>query len=175
MTFSKFIPVSILALLTSATVSCAANSTEVKSTNANNYLKPGASITYSHDLKSQISSGDTVTFKLGLNEPYNKGQLNVSLIADGDIALFASSTQASFNMADEGPHEMTVSLTANSNGRHYINVQALAVNPSGQSQPRIFSIPVQVGPVIAQKPNENMKIMSNGEAIIEMQADEVIK
>ena len=89
--------------------------------------------------------------------------------------MFTSSTQASFDMTQGPNHEMDVSLTARSNGRHYINVVAQATNDRGQSSPRIFSIPVQVGPVIAQKPNENMITLDNGENIISMEAQEVIK
>jgi len=78
-------------------------------------------------------------------------------------------------MVSEASHKMNISIVGNSNGRHYINVQALAISPSGESQPRIFSIPVQVGPPTAQKPDVNMKTMEDGEAIVEMEAQEVIK
>ena len=122
-----------------------------------------------------MNVGETATFKLTLDEPYKAGQLSVNLTPDGDLTLFPSSTQASFDMSEDAPHEMTISFTANSNGRYYINVEALAVNSSGQSRPRIFSIPVQVGAAAAQKPNADMKTMENGENIIEMEAEEEIK
>jgi len=175
MTFFKFISAVTLALTVSLGTACAANSTDVRAAQTNNYLKPGASVTYNHNLKSQLSVGESTTFKLSLGESYTDGELKVSLSADGDIRLFATSTQAEFNMASTTSHDMNVSFTANSNGRHYINVQALAVSPSGQSQPRIFSIPIQVGPAAPQKPNENMKTLENGENIIEMEAQEEIK
>jgi len=175
MTFSKIISAGGLALMTSLAAGCSANSAETKTAQANNYLKPGASVTYSHDLKSQLSAGETTTFKLTLDESYTEGQLSVNLSTDGDIALFPTSTQARFDMADATAHEMYVSLTANANGRHYINVQAQTIDASGQSQPRIFSIPVQVGPLTEQKPNPDMKTMESGENIIEMEAEEEIK
>ena len=175
---SKFLAMGITALSVSLASACSANSAEMTTQNnaqSNDYLKPGAAVTYSHNLKSQISVGETATFKLTLDEPYKAGDLKVSLTTDGDITLFSTSTQGRFDMGEDGPHEMNISLTANSNGRHYINVEALAVNPSGQSQPRIFSIPVQVGAVTTQKPNADMKTMENGENIIEMKAEEEIK
>lgn len=177
MTISKFVSAAVLAFSVSLISACSANSAELTAQQAtsDNYLKPGASVTYSHNLKSQLSVGETVDFKLVLGESYNQGQLDVRLSTEGDIGLFPTSTQASFDMTEEANHEMNVSFVANSNGRHYINVQALAFNPSGQSRPRIFSIPVQVGPITAQKPDPNMKIMESGEKIIEMEAEETFK
>lgn len=178
MTISKFLLMGALASSVSFASACSANSAELgaqKTPQSNDYLKPGAAVTYSHNLKSQFAIGETASFKLTLDEPYKAGQLSVGLTADGDLTLFPTSTQASFDMGEDGPHEMNVSFTANANGRHYINVEALAVNSSGQSRPRIFSIPVQVGAVTAQKPNVDMKTMEDGENMIEMEAQEEIK
>ncbi|MEP3889264.1 MAG: hypothetical protein ABJN69_02285 [Hellea sp.] len=175
---SKFLVMGITALSLSLASACSANSAEMATQNkapSDSYFKPGAAVSYSHNLKSQMAAGETATFKLTLDEPYKAGQLSVNLTPDGDLTLFPSSTQASFDMREDGPHEMTISFTANSNGRYYINVEALAVNSSGQSRPRIFSIPVQVGAAIAQKPNVDMKTMESGENIIEMEAEEEIK
>jgi len=162
----------------SATTACAGPNKTLKSevlAQDNGYIKPGAAIRYSHSLKSQLSVGELTTFSLGLSESYGQGTLQVSLRADGDISIVSADTQMSFDMASEASHEMNISIVGNSNGRHYMNVQALAISPSGQTEPRIFSIPVQVGPVLAQKPDVNMKTMEDGETIIEMEAQEVIK
>jgi len=172
MTFSKI-------FLTSAmmfTASCAmANKAETTAySNAGEYQKPGASINYSHNLKSQLSPGEVATFKLTLSESYTQGQLMVNLGTDGALALFPASTQASFDMSTATDHQMDVSFAVNANGRYYINVQAEAVDSSGQSQPRIFSIPVQVGPPTTQKLNPNMKTMDDGQNVIEMEAEEEI-
>lgn len=175
MTFSKFLLAGILVFTVSNGAACAANSADVKTAQANTYLKPGASVTYSHDLKSQLSVGESTSFNLTLGESYTEGDLKVTLTTEGDIGLFASSSQAEFDMSASTSHDMNVSFTANSNGRHYINVEAWAVSSSGQAQPRIFSIPVQVGPVEAPKPNDHMIKTENGENIIQMEATEVIK
>jgi len=172
MTRSKFISAGVLALTVSLVAACTANSAETliqKTTQSTNYLKPGASVTYSHTLKSQLSAGETTTFRLFMDESYKAGTLFVNLSADGDILLFPTSTQASFDMTEGETHNMSISLTGN------INVEALAVDGAGRSQPRIFSIPVQVGPIAPQKPNPDMKTMESGEKIIEMTAEEEIK
>lgn len=138
------------------------------------YIKPGAGIGYAHDLKSQYNVGETVSFQLKLGESYERGVMRVTVNAAG-LQLLNPAGSAEFDMGAGGDHEMTMSFTANFNGRHYINVQALADTGDGNPMSRVFSIPVQVGPVTAKKPNPNMKTMSNGENIIEMIAEEEIK
>lgn len=176
MTLSKILLVSAVAFPASFIMGCSANGAEISGkhyTSKTSYQKPGASVDYSHNLKSQLSAGETITFKLTLDESYDQGQLKVNLGAEGGISLLVS-TQSSFDMSTATEHEIDISLTANSNGRHYINVQAQAIDAWGQVQPRIFSIPVQVGPVTAQKPNPNMEVMPDGQNVIEMEAAEEI-
>jgi len=176
MTFSKIFLASAMMLTASYAAACSSSKAETTVySNAGEYQKPGASVNYSHNLKSQLSVGETTTFNLSLDESYTDGLLAVSFSTDGDIEMFATSTEAEFDMISETPHDMNVSFTAKSNGRHYINVRALAISPSGESQPRYFSIPVQVGPVTPQKPNENMITLESGDNIIEMEAQEEIK
>jgi len=181
MTFSKMNMAISLAFSASLMSACSANSAETavqqsaESYNSSQaYSKPGASVTYAHNLKSQLSVGENATFTLTLSEAYNAGNLMVSLGVDGGIVLFPTSTQASFDMASGDSHDMDVSFTANANGRHYINVRAQAIDGAGDSMPRIFSIPVQVGPVAAKKPHSDMTATATGDKVITMEAEEEI-
>ena len=176
MTFSKILLIGPVVLSASFLMGCSANSVETSQqsyTSKASYQKPGASVNYSYDLTSKLSAGDTISFKLTLDETYSQGQLDVILGAEGGIVLLAP-TQAQFDMSGDAEHEMDISFTANSNGRHYINVNAQAIDASGRLQPRIFSIPVQVGPVSTKKPNPNMAKMPDGKNVIEMEAEEEI-
>lgn len=178
MTLFKLLSVSAAAMMALSLSACSANSAEMtaaKSSDANSYLKPGAAIRYSHNLKSQLTAGEVATFDLVLTEDYRGGTLQVSLSTEAGLSIVSSVTQQRFDMTDSGEHNMTLSVQGQSNGRNYINVEALAISPTGESQPRMFSIPVQVGPKTAQKPNPNMKTMDDGENIIEMTAQEEIK
>lgn len=176
MTILKILLASTILFSASMASACSAHKADKTIYNsAGKYLKPGASMDYSHNLKSQLTAGEVVTFTLRLSEAYDQGQLNVYLESEGSIALFPASTQASFDMSNGSGHKMDVSFTSNANGRHYINVQAMATDGAGNAQPRIFSIPVQVGPITAQKPDPNMKIMQNGERVIEMEAEETLE
>lgn len=173
----------LLGLLSFAAVlssSCVASGDNVASEKmktsmaAQDYIKPGAAIGHSHDLKKNYAIGDTATFTLKLGESYAAGTLRVNITGEG-VDILATSGPTSFDMASGDGHEMLISFTANANGRHYINVQAAADVGDGNAMMRAFSLPVQVGTPTAQKPNPNMKTMDDGQNIIEMDAQEEIK
>ena len=147
----------------------------VKSSKPHNYLKPGAGISYAHNLPKDLAPGETAVFQLTLDESYEAGTMSVDIRGEGDVQVFPSSSQASFDMSSASTHVMDVSVTVGSLGRHYLNVQALAYTANGQPMPRIFSIPVQSGPVQAMKPHKNMQKTATGENIIVMEAQEVIQ
>ena len=135
------------------------------------YLKPGASVSYRHNLNSSLDVGESVTFQLILDEAYSQGWLNVGISTKGAISLFAPDDQLRIDMSDGNSHTIDMTVSANANGRHYINVHAV----TDKGEPRIFGIGVQVGPPIAQKPSANMTVMPNGEKLILMDAVEVVK
>ena len=147
----------------------------VKSSKPHNYLKPGAGISYTHNLPKDLAPGETAVFQLTLDESYEAGIMSVDIRGEGDVQVFPSSSRASFDMSAASSHVMDVSVTVGSSGRHYLNVRALANTANGQSMPRIFSIPVQSGPVKAMKMHDNMQKTATGENIIVMEAQEVIQ
>ncbi len=149
------------------------HSEDLKTITPQHYMKPGAAINYEHNLPKDIAPGQTAVFQLTLSESYDSGTMSVNVLADGDIQIFPSSSRASFDMSAGRQHVMDVSVTVGSLGRHYINVRAEAES-GGQIMPRIFSIPVQSGPVQAMKPNSKMVTTASGENIIVMEAQEVI-
>lgn len=145
-----------------------------KTSAPNHYMKPGAAISYEHNLPADIAPGQTVVFQLTLSESYDAGNMSINIDGDGDIQIFPTSSRASFDMSTGREHVMDVSVTVGSLGRHYINVRAEAES-GNQIMPRIFSIPVQSGPVKTMKPNNKMMKTSSGENIIMMDAEETIK
>jgi len=155
----------------SKTVKTAKDLETVKTSSHGQYSKPGAAIDYSYELPKNISAGQTITFQLKLDEAYSTGGLDVGLESEGDLQIFATNTQSRFDMRTDQSHVIDVSFTAPSNGRHYINVSAV----TSDGMPRIFSIPVQVGPEQAMKPHKNMITTSSGDNIIVMEAEEVIQ
>jgi len=197
MIFQKLMALPLIALSLALSSGCSAKSSQksdvtvqsnvqhnvvehnhVKSTkkhSSQGYMKPGASISYEHNLPADITPGETVVFQLTLDEGYDVGNMRVDIKGEGDIQIFPSSTRANFDMSSGGSHVMDISVTVGSAGRHYLHVQALADAGQGQTMPRIFSVPVQSGPVKAMKPHEKMSKTASGENIIVMEAEEVIQ
>ena len=138
------------------------------------YQKPGADIKHIHNLKSQLSRGGMETFTLTLNEGYGEGALEISLGTNENLEIYSTSNQASFDMSKGKTHTMDISFRAKTDGRHFINVFARAVNPSGQFQTRVFSIPVQVGAKVPEKPHPGLKTLKDGTKVIEMKAAEEV-
>ena len=138
------------------------------------YQKPGAAVKYVHNLKSQMSRGGMETFTLTLDEGYGEGKLDISLGTNENLEIFSTSNQASFDMSKGRTHTMDISFRAKTDGRHFINVFARAVNPSGQFQTRVFSIPVQVGAKVPEKPHPGLKTLKDGTKVIEMKAAEEV-
>ena len=145
-----------------------------KTSKPQRYLKPGAGISYEHNLPKNIDPGQTVVFQLTLDESYATGNMTVDIRGQGDIRVFPSSTYRQFDMSSGREHVMDVSVTVGSAGRHYLNITAMANQGYGQAIPRVFSIPVKSGTVPAMKPHNKMITTASGENIIVMQAEEVI-
>ena len=191
MTFQKAIALPLIAVSLAFSTGCSAkpspeghikakaaeqiNHLHAKTSKPQRYMKPGAAISYEHNLPADIEPGQTVVFQLILNESYDSGNMSVNIASSGDAQVFPTSSYANFDMSTGRQHVMDVSVTVNANGRHYLNVRAEANDGSGQSMPRIFSIPVQSGPVKKMAPHSKMTKTSNGENIIVMEADEVIR
>lgn len=150
-----------------------AKAENVKSS-ASSYMKPGAAIAYSHNLSRRVEAGETVTFQLNLQDAYASGAMSLTLSGEG-VSVMPSSGPTQFDMAQDAVHVTTISFTAPNNGRHYINVTAIADSGDGQAMPRTFSIPVQVGDQAAKKFNPNMQATGSGETLVIMDAEEEIK
>lgn len=191
MTFTKAIALPLIAASLAISTGCSAkpgsdgqlktkatvkmDHAHVKSSAPQKYMKPGAAIRYSHNLPGDIAAGQTVVFQLTLDESYDTGNMSVNITSEGDVQVFPSTNYANFDMSAGRQHVMDVSVTVGSNGRHYLNVRAEADNGSGQSMPRIFSIPVQSGANKVMKPHSKISTLPSGENIIIMEADEVIQ
>lgn len=139
------------------------------------YQKPGAPIRYSYSLPKTIEVGQAVTLDLRLSEPFQTGDLQVVCRVKGDVSLHAGSGVDIFSMSGNDAHEMKVSFTANSLGRHYIQVQATSTTEQFGFGTRNFSIPIQVGPPQPRKPHPGLTRTPSGQNIIIMQATEEIK
>ena len=139
------------------------------------YQKPGSPIRYSYSLPKTIEVGQTAVLELSLSEPFEAGNLEVKTRAKGDLSLHGNSGADVFSMAGNNAHEMQISFTVNSLGRHYIQVQAVSDVVGYGPRHRYFSIPVQVGPKQPLAKHSGYTVTPEGQAIIVMEATEEIK
>lgn len=141
------------------------------------YQKPGAAIRFDHDFKGPIEPGSSTSFTLSMREDYNSGTLYLDVNTLGSsLELAAGSRSAQFDLANSHLHDMTISLTALDQGRHYVNVLA-TVDANGQTSSRAYAVAVQVGDPAQNKPNamaKHVRITPEGERIIVMKAQETI-
>ncbi len=139
------------------------------------YHKPGSPIRYAYSMPKNIAVGDIVTIDLTLLTPFQSGDLRVDCTVKGDVNLIANSGQTNFNMSRGNEHEMPVTFTVNSLGRHYIQVQAVSDASDRGPSFRAFSIPVQVGPKQAPAPHPGLQRTASGDMVISLKAIEDIK
>jgi len=119
--------------------------------------------------------GQIVTFDLRLSEPFNAGDLEVKSAVRGDVSLLSNSGNNNFSMAGSNGHEMQVTFTANSLGRHYIQFQAVSNSVDRGSRMRAFSIPIQVGPKQPLPDHPGLTRAADGEMVISLKANEDIR
>ena len=139
------------------------------------YQKPGAPIRYSYTMPKNIEVGQIISFDLRLSEAFQSGDLQVRSGVRGDVSLLSNSGNNNFSMAGSGAHEMSVTFTANSLGRHYIQFQALSTAGGQGPRMRAFSIPIQVGPKQPPAQHPGLKRSGNGDMVISLKAIEEIK
>ena len=141
------------------------------------HFKSGAAVEFSHDFSGKADPGASGDFTLVLREYYEAGNLEVLVSTDDGLELYATSLQASFDMADADTHEMDIYFAGAPQGLYYININAIVSLGDGMTSVRTRSIPVQVGNVAAnaQKQTANIETGADGEKMIIMDAEEDIR
>jgi len=138
------------------------------------YVKPGASVGFSHDLKGTFQTGQVGQFELTAREQHLQGDMRLYVSASKGLRLLSSPESADISMTGDTPHKMNVQFETLTNGRQFIYVHALA-NIDGNVTHRAYTVPVQVGAVQAKPRPENLIVDSNsGRRIMVMPATETI-
>jgi len=168
-----------VACLLSACASPNSTDTAVASTatedgSATNYVKPGASITFSHTAEAKTAVSETGHLKIDVSERYDSGMIKIAATGSEGLEIFPTSASATFDATDATNHDLDVYYSANTDGKYYVNLVATA--PDGQV--RTHAIGVIVGdPSMASDKPSDMVITTDadGNPIIVMDADEDIQ
>ncbi|MGB0907501.1 MAG: hypothetical protein ACPGVT_08410 [Maricaulaceae bacterium] len=141
------------------------------------YMKPGAALSFSHDMKAAIEPGDSGSFTLTIQDAYAAGQLEIKAIGDKGLRLYAASSGARFDLAGD-THTMNVHFDSSTAGRHYVSFQASVTTDTGQVTRRAYAVPVVVGdPATFVSKNKGQILVDDpaiGGKIIEMSIKETI-
>ncbi len=138
-------------------------------------IKPGASVSFSHETSGPVQVGGNGYVTLTINEGYSTGML--SLVASSDEGLEVAGTSASttLNASDGTTHSWRIDFRGQADGLHYLNVKAMA----DTGERRGYAVPIQVGDwksvEDARKAAKPMQEQADGEMAIILEAEETIE
>lgn len=141
-------------------------------------VKPGASVTFTHDAVKPLEVGDRGSLVLSVHEGYPNGTLTLNARGAPGLAVYGAGTTMRANMADITTHAWRIDFEAERDGVHYIGITATVEPEGGLQQSRAYAVRVEVGDWQAEKAKalaaQQFEISETGEPTIVMTADEEI-
>ena len=142
-------------------------------------IKPGAAVSFSHEVSGPISVDGNGYVNLTVNEGYPYGSLELKASADEGLEVSGPGATHTINMADGTTHSWRVDFQGLSDGVHYLNVLATA-KPSGDAgEMRSYAVRVEVGDwktvQAAREAAKSMEMQADGEMAVILEADETIE
>lgn len=140
-------------------------------------IKPGASVSVSHENLKPIAAGETGTFMVTVNEGYPVGTLTLRATGGDGLNVFGAETTRRVDMASGTTHAWRLSYSAEADGLYYINLFATAEPEAGIETARSFAVRVEVGDWQAAKTEveaASMTTLSTGEPAVILEAQETI-
>ncbi|MEP1142563.1 MAG: hypothetical protein ABJH52_02495 [Henriciella sp.] len=142
-------------------------------------IKPGASVTFSHDAVKPLQVGESGAVVLTVNEGYPSGTLVLEAMGEEGLAIFGAGKTLRVDMGGVTTHSWRMDFEAEADGVHYINILATAEPKGGLTETRAYAVRVEVGDwhgaqskAASEKP---MEMLETGEAAIMLKADETIE
>jgi len=164
----------LLSMVALATAGCQTRSQE---SNADNKAgadystqKPGAAVALDYTVEGEPELGAVVTVHLEVTSADAVDALQLSLSTDDSLQLSQAESSVQFQGVPAGVVQThQVMVTPQRSGRLFINAIVI-VDHAGTQSARTFTVPVQVGPEVAEK--GAVAADGNGERIISLPAEE---
>lgn len=138
-------------------------------------VKPGASVSFSHETSGPVQVGGNGYVTLAINEGYSAGVLSLAASSDNGLEVTGTSASTTMNMSDKGPHSWRVDFRGLADGVHNLNVMATA--DTGET--RGYTIRIEVGDwktvEDARKAAKPMQEQADGEMAIILEAEETVE
>ena len=140
-------------------------------------IKPGASVTFSHSDVKSAAVGENGSVEITVNEGYPSGTLTLEATGGDGLEVFGANRVVELGMSDATTHAWRIDFQPQSDGVHYINVQATARPDDGVFETRAYAVRVNAGDwasakAAAAKP---MEMLDNDTPAVMLEAQEIIE
>ena len=157
------------------TVSVATEKPAAKLGPAISTIKPGASVSFSHETSGPVQVGGNGYVILTINEGYPSGVMSLTASSDDGLDVAGTNATTTLNMSDGTTHSWRVDFRGLADGVHNLNVMATA--DTGET--RGYAIRIEVGDwktvEDARKAAKPMQEQADGEMAIILEAEETIE
>ncbi|MEL7031194.1 MAG: hypothetical protein AAGL97_12615 [Pseudomonadota bacterium] len=142
-------------------------------------IKPGAAVSFSHEVSGPIAVEGNGYVTLTINEGYPYGALELKASSDEGLAVLGPNATHTINMADGTTHTWRVDFQGLTDGVHYLNIMATAKPSSDAGEMRSYAVRVEVGDwksvEAAREAEKPMEMQADGEMAVILEADETIE
>ena len=112
---------------------------------SHNYQKPGANVRLTHNYDGATNTGEVENLRLIFTEQYSSGQMYIQLKPDTSLVIEPEAKEFIFSMEGNKSHNIDLSISANSKGKHLLNIFASVMDDSGRLSNRVMAIAFYVG------------------------------
>lgn len=140
-------------------------------------VKPGASVTFTHDAVKPIEVGENGSVTITVHEGYPFGTLSLEASGGAELEVFGAERQVQLDMADATSHTWRLDFQPQSDGVHYINILATARPEAGMLSTRAFAVRVNAGDWQAAKAKTGleMQMLEDDTPAVILEARETIE
>jgi len=140
--------------------------------------KPGAALTFSHSVASDLSPGDTSFVEIEVRDGYAGGQITLEASSTPGVEVFGPGRRVVKDMATPGPHKWLVDFQVEADGVYYIPVLATVERELDLKESRAYAVRIEVGDWKAVQASKeaakSIAMMPSGEMAVMLEADEII-
>lgn len=140
---------------------------------SNHTVKPGAPVRLENSGPYRLQQGSSTDIQLVLLANASDGVMDVRITVSDDLILNTTST-VQFQLSPQARYELPIHITAQQQGRYYINLQ-VSTRINQRESTRVLSAIVQVGDELQLQKNQgSMTSSAAGDDVVSMPAQETI-
>ena len=140
-------------------------------------VKPGASVTFSHQAVKTLEVGENSAVTITVNEGYPTGTLTLEATGGDGLEVFGATRVTEVAMSDVTTHSWRVDFQPQSAGVHYVNVLATARPGPGVIETRAYAVRINAGDWASAKAEAAMptEMLSDDMPAVMLKAEETIE